>query len=215
MDLSPSRRLLATPVALVAWFALGLQLFLVVRAVPPGDALLPAVGRFFSYFTVLNNLLVALVATGVILSRSWRKPALEAATAVYIFMVGVLYSLLLRHIWAPTGWQKVADGLLHDVVPVLFVVWWLFDARTRLAWRNVALYLLWPLLYLAITLVDGALTGWYPLRLRRRSGPGLFKGAWHRGYADSLPRRGWIACHCLVALAVWKRQRRLIRHQAS
>ena len=162
MDLSPSRRLLATPVALVAWFALGLQLFLVVRAVPPGDALLPAVGRFFSYFTVLNNLLVALVATGVILSRSWRKPALEAATAVYIFMVGVLYSLLLRHIWAPTGWQKVADGLLHDVVPVLFVVWWLFDARTRLAWRNVALYLLWPLLYLAITLVDGALTGWYP-----------------------------------------------------
>jgi len=34
-------------------------------------------------------------------------------------MVGAGYTLLLRHLWNPQGAQKLADILLHDVVPVL------------------------------------------------------------------------------------------------
>ena len=41
------------------------------------------------------------------------------AAREYIAIVGITYSLLLRHMWNPQGTQKIADVLLHDVVPVL------------------------------------------------------------------------------------------------
>ena len=47
------------------------------------------------------------------------------ALAAYIAIVGIGYSLLLRHTWDPEGLQKVADILLHDAVPVMFVGCWL------------------------------------------------------------------------------------------
>jgi hypothetical protein len=33
---------------------------------------------------------------------------------------------LLRHLWHPQGWQFIADELLHDVMPLLFLGYWWF-----------------------------------------------------------------------------------------
>jgi hypothetical protein len=156
---SARRQSVLACIAIVSWAAVGLQAYLVIRGAQlRGQSVLIELAHFFLYFTVLTNLVVAVVAT----ARKRTRPALEAATAVYIALVGLGYSLLLRHVWAPTGLQKLVDILLHDLVPVLFVTWWLFDARSRLAWRNVAQFLLWPLIYLVVALSFGARTGWYP-----------------------------------------------------
>ena len=160
-------RLLAGLVAAIAWCGLGLQFQLWIRSdSAAGRPLLLVLGQFFAYFTVLTNLLVAVVMTRAGLRRSATGRGmrrLEAATAVYMSVVGLGYSLLLRHLWTLTGTAKVADMLLHDVAPLVYVAWWLVLAeKARLGWRNVLVFLIWPLIYLVATLVDGAISGWYP-----------------------------------------------------
>ena len=57
----------------------------------------------------------------------------------------------------------VADKMLHMVVPALaFAGWAIFGPRPRIDWREIRLAILWPLAWLAETLVVGGLSGWYP-----------------------------------------------------
>ena len=89
---------------------------------------------FFSFFTILTNILTASVFTAVAFQPKdgWGKwlcgPSVQAAAAVYIAIVGMVYQLLLRQLWNPQGAQWVADVLLHSIVPVGYVVYWLLFA---------------------------------------------------------------------------------------
>ena len=57
----------------------------------------------------------------------------------------------------------LADRLLHDVVPALYVIYWtLFAEKGVVRWRDIPGWLAYPMLYLAVTLVHGAFIGWYP-----------------------------------------------------
>ena len=51
----------------------------------------------------------------------FRRPSVQAGTAVYIAIVGIVYQLLLRQLWNPQGAQWVADVLLHSIIPVGYV----------------------------------------------------------------------------------------------
>jgi hypothetical protein len=49
------------------------------------------------------------------------------------------------------------------VVPLVAVVGWLVaGCRPRAPWRDTVTALVWPVAWLAWTLVVGAVTGWYP-----------------------------------------------------
>jgi hypothetical protein len=64
---------------------------------------------------------------------------------VYIAIVGIVYSLLLRHIWNPQGWQIVADVLLHDLIPLLYVAYWvIFVRKSSLLWKHAVWWLAYP-----------------------------------------------------------------------
>ena len=108
-------RIYAAVGALLGWFALTLQLYLMLVQSPPGTAaVLAAVITFISFFTILTNLLVALVFTAVALpaetawGRFFSSPSMQAGAAVYIAIVGMVYRLLLRQLWNPQGAQWVA-----------------------------------------------------------------------------------------------------------
>ena len=155
-------------IAAVAWFALVLQLLLMVQQAAPG-ASLHAVINYFSYFTILTNLLVALGTTFPLLAshsvagQFFLRHSTQSATAVYIAIVGITYSLLLRHLWNPQGAQKVADVLLHDVVPVLYIAFWIFLVpKITLRWSDAVRWLAYPLVYMAYTLARGFVSHWYP-----------------------------------------------------
>ena len=160
-------RALLVLTALLAWAGIVLQCAVAVRAAAGnGHSPAGAVLHAFSYFTVLTNLLVAVVATGLLLwpRRQHRlgSPALLAATGVYIIVVGITYALLLRRLWAPQGLHWVADTLLHDVTPVLYVLWWLLYAPKRaLAWSLPLKWLAYPALYALFLVILGAATGRY------------------------------------------------------
>jgi hypothetical protein len=153
-------------VAVIAWVGVLLQLWLSAQqAHASGHSALHAMLAVLCYNTVLSNILVAAVATGVALARAdtcLTSTGTLAATAVYIFVVGLIYSLLLRSQWAPVGMFRLADALLHDVTPILYVLWWLLCApKNGLRWSSPLQWLLYPLAYFLISLIAGAYSGRY------------------------------------------------------
>lgn len=168
-----------TGVAVVA--ALVLQLVLVLQGgrvldeqTPPGLGL--RVARFVAYFTIQSNVLVAI---GVI--RLARDPGRDGrafrvvrlAGVVGIAVTGLVHFVLLRPLLDLQGADWAADKLLHMVVPVLALVGWAaLGPRPRVARREIGLALVWPVAWLAVTLVVGALSGWYPYPFLDHRGDG-------------------------------------------
>lgn len=154
----------------ISWFALVLQFRIMINSGGITGLSKPMLAaNFFSYFTILSNLLVAISlsfplffpksATGQFFNRS----SVSTAIAVYIFIVGLVYNLVLRNIWSPTGWQLVADNLLHVAVPLLYLLYWyFFTQRETLPWKSLLSWLIFPALYLVYTLIRGAMVNWYP-----------------------------------------------------
>lgn len=157
--------------ATVALVALGLQLVLVLdggRVLeedhPPSMSL--RLLRFLAYFTVQSNVLV-LLSTGVLArdpaydGNRWRVLRTMAVTGIAV--TGLVHWFLLRPLLHLHGADLVADRLLHLVVPVLALLGWaLFGPRARMDRRTSLVSTAWPLAWLAVILVQGAATGWYP-----------------------------------------------------
>jgi hypothetical protein len=156
---SDSIRALAGAAALVAWTSLGLQLALLLNAMN----MAPALWRFAGYFTILTNLLVAVMATEIASGRTDRLsgPAARMAVTAAIVLVGVAYWFLLAPLWTPTGWQLAADIGLHLAVPVLAFVLWFAMADGRLRWSDAPKAAIWPAIYAVYAVARGAADGWY------------------------------------------------------
>ncbi|MFK8332387.1 Pr6Pr family membrane protein [Pseudomonas sp. BJa5] len=156
--------------ACLGWSALAIQMYLVFWVRWQEQAsLLGGLVNFFSYFTVLSNTLVAVVLSHAAFGREsaarrfFLSPATSSGIAASIVLVGLAYSLLLRHLWQPEGWQWLADELLHDVMPLLFVVyWWCCVDKGSLRPRHLLAWLLYPLVYFAYALLRGHTIGFYP-----------------------------------------------------
>lgn len=163
----PASRRLAVAGSAAGGFALVLQLLLTVqRTRSLGGSVLGGVWIYLDYFTILTNALAAaalLVAArgrdGSVLLRAHSVTAIAAC----MLIVGLVYNLLLRSLWQPTGWQRLADELLHVAMPLLFLAyWWLATTRATLRWRALLPWLLYPLGYLAYALARGMADGRYP-----------------------------------------------------
>ncbi len=167
--------------ALAAWASLGIQLWLSAGGVypftptsasslgwnQPGTA--GALGRildYLSYFTILSNIVVAVVMTML-----WLRPddvtyvrrVLRLDALLMITITGLVYAIVLAPISNPQGWQAVANDGLHFVVPTLTVfVWLVAGPRGWLEARIVPAALLLPLAWIAYTVVRGAVISAYP-----------------------------------------------------
>jgi hypothetical protein len=151
----------------LAWISLVLQLVLMIdhRLVSLPLTIL----RFFSFFTILSNLLAALSYTGIFLRSAagglkfFSSPAAFGAITLYMLVVGIVYNTILRSIWKPQGLQYVVNESLHLLLPLLALLgWFLVVPKTRLRWTIVFKWLYFPILYILLILVEGAFTGWYP-----------------------------------------------------
>ena len=154
-------------ISLASWLAVFLQLYLII--VNRVASVLETIVRFFSFFTIQSNILVAVCFTVL-----WFKPKnkLElfflnnkslTAITMYITIVGIVYNLILRFLWVPTGMQRITDEILHLVIPVLVLIYWFqFVSKKSLEYKNIFPWLLFPFLYLIYTLVRGYFYNYYP-----------------------------------------------------
>lgn len=150
--------------ALVGWVALALQLgIIVVKMAEIGQGWGAALWRFLGFFTVLTNLFVAVVATAIALCPAGRlaHPRPRLMAVVSIVLVGIIYALLLRNVWHPTGWQAVADHMLHEAVPLLFLATWVLAGHGQVKFADALWAMAPPVLYLAYALARGEADGWY------------------------------------------------------
>lgn len=153
--------------ATCGWFALVCQFYLHVSN---GTVPLPElVIRFFSYFTITTNLLVAVYCTTCLsnpdsrLGRFFSRLTTVTAITFYIIIVGAVYNIILRPLWKPEGLQKLVDELLHTLVPLLQLIFWLlFIPKTGLEYKDTLPWMIYPLVYIIYSLIRGGFSGWYP-----------------------------------------------------
>lgn len=153
-------RTIAGVCAGVVWASLALQLSLLLRTQPPAAAL----WLFFGFFTVLTNILVAAMATGLALGRTHGPLAgakARMAITAAIVMVGIAYWILLAALWKPTGMQLAADIGLHSASPILALATWFVARDGTLEWKDSWIAAIWPSVYAAYALARGHLDGWY------------------------------------------------------
>jgi hypothetical protein len=113
------------------------------------------------YFTVLTNLLVAVVMSLIALGVRV-PPFVTGGTTLAIVLVGVVFFLLLRGLLELSGGAALADLLMHKVTPVLVPLWWLaFAEKGGLRRRDPLLWALYPLAYFAYALARGSAEGRY------------------------------------------------------
>ncbi len=149
--------------AVLAWSAVLLQFYLILlnRDTSVGEV----VFRFFTFFTILTNILVAVMFSSKAARTDTRfnSPSTCTAITVYITVVGLTYNVLLRQLWEPQGMQWVVDELLHTIVPIYCVIYWIaFIPKADLRFRPIPSWMIYPAVYLAIILLRGHFSGWYP-----------------------------------------------------
>ncbi|PXV53272.1 hypothetical protein SAMN04487785_11860 [Dyella jiangningensis] len=163
-------RPLAAFAALLGAFGLALQLWFSVRlSLDRGDTAWQGVWVYLGYFTILTNGLVAGVLTAAsfdtrsALPRFLQRPGVQTAAAMSIVIVSAVYNLMLRQLWNPSGWMLVADMIVHDIMPPLYLLyWWLAVPKGSLRWSQVIAWQSYPAGYFAYVLLRGAVNGWYP-----------------------------------------------------
>lgn len=162
------KRYVATA-ALAGWTGLAIQQYLIFYSRwEAGASLLGGLINFFSFFTVLTNTLVVVVLSYALVNREsaakrfFLAPAVSSGIAASIVVVSLAYNLLLRHLWSPTGFQFIADELLHDVMPLLFVIyWWRCVPKGTLRFKHIGGWVIYPLVYFGYVLLRGHLLGQY------------------------------------------------------
>ncbi|WP_412460576.1 Pr6Pr family membrane protein [Pseudomonas sp. SC11] len=156
--------------AWLGWTGLAVQLYLVLWSRWQEQAsLIGGLINLFGFFTVLSNTLVATVLSYAAFGREsparrwFLRPAVSAGVLVSIVLVALAYSLLLRNLWHPQGWQRLADELLHDVMPGVFALYWcLAVPKGHLRLWHLGAWTLYPLLYFLFILWRGHEIGVYP-----------------------------------------------------
>ncbi|WP_298301060.1 Pr6Pr family membrane protein [Hydrotalea sp.] len=156
------RKKIALLFACILMLSVVMQLYLILQNRTAG--ITETLVRFFSFFTILTNTLAAFYFTVQFTGKKiLSNPGSLTAIAVYITIVGLVYQIVLRPLWQPTGLQKPVDEMLHSVNPLLVILYWyLYEARRLVQYRQIAGWLIYPLLYLIVILIRGSLSGFYP-----------------------------------------------------
>ena len=149
-------------IAVVSWFAVIAQFLLMMenRTASVPETII----RFFSFFTILTNTLVAIffTARSLHLRVTYKRGVLTAVT-IYIFMVGIVYQFLLRHLWHFTGLQLVVNELLHTLNPLLVILFWYsYEKKSGVKYGQIKSWVIYPLVYLIYIMFRGSFSGFYP-----------------------------------------------------
>ncbi|MCU1324532.1 MAG: hypothetical protein JWM43_4181 [Acidobacteriaceae bacterium] len=155
----PASRVAAAAIALITWFALGLQCVMTYQ-----QSLPQTLWIVFAYFTITTNLIVAAVFTALAFDRTFlRREWVVAGTMLSILLVGVIYALLLHGMVELSGGSALTNMLLHMVTPILVPLYWIaFTPKGHLSRHHPPRWAVYPLAYLAYALVRGSISGQYP-----------------------------------------------------
>ena len=125
--------------------------------------------EFFSYFTILSNMLAAAALTAPLVAPTSRfaiwaeESGPRASVATYLTITAVVYHTMLAWQWHPQGLRLASDAILHTIVPAAYLIdLAVLGGQGPARWIAAAKAMAFPALFGVWTLVHGALSGFYP-----------------------------------------------------
>jgi hypothetical protein len=164
---SPARRVVAAVRLAAATALLVALVFQIVEKTVNNDMVLQ---WYFAYFTIQSTMvgIAVLIWGGVVALRADIDPPVLTVARMsvlsYAIVTAVVYNLLLRGIpdegFVVSPWP---GEIMHVWIPIVLLADWLFSpGRSALRWTALRAVVIFPLVWLGITLVRGAIDGWYP-----------------------------------------------------
>jgi hypothetical protein len=150
--------------------------------------------NFFSFFTNLSNLFAAIILIlGAIYLIKRREPTVKddiirGTSVACMALVGMVFSVLLRDVDLGhlLPWVNI---LLHYIMPIVILIDWLYQPpKNKLKLGQIVYWLIFPLLYLAYSIIRGAILGFYAYP--------FFNPAKSGGY-------GGVALYCIAIAATF------------
>jgi hypothetical protein len=122
--------------------------------------------RLASYFTIQSNVLVCAAACLLMLRPRRDTPGfrvLHLDALLGIAVTGLVFALVLAPLVELEDAAILVNAGLHYVSPVAAVLGWiLVGPRGWVDRITITRAFIWPVAWIAYTLVHGAFTGWYP-----------------------------------------------------
>lgn len=155
----------------MVWIALISELYLTLSdSVHSGRGFLYGISDYFSYFTMLTNILCAFIFTAYSRKASdksaielLKNPVLLTVAEISILGVSIIYHVMLRNLWSPTGLQAFSTNVLHYFTPICFSVLYInVYTHYRLSWKSLYAMVIYPSAYGLFILARGAVTSEYP-----------------------------------------------------
>ncbi len=149
-------------VALVLQFVLSMQAYLGTGRDIPG-----ALGTFFTYYTILTNIVLVLIYLSEIGGAKWleifRSLDTRGTMVAAMVLVMTFVHFYLRGLASLSGLPLLGDRLLHYATPIIYVVWWIVAVQHGpLLIRKLPWMLLPTFLYFLLVMARGAWVHEYP-----------------------------------------------------
>ncbi len=125
--------------------------------------------NFFSFFTIESNIfaVVMLIVSSFAVARAKQAQKLvmfRGAAMLYMIITGIVFALLLSGLknaaLTAVPWDNI---VLHYIMPVVMLVDWLIDRPKHvIRFKQALIWLVYPTVYVAYSLLRGRLVNWYP-----------------------------------------------------
>jgi hypothetical protein len=158
---------------LLAWVRIGFALLALIAIVVQasnlvGDGVFNPT-RFFLFFTILSNLTAAAIfLEGGRRQLAGRPPVPDlwrGAAVVFMTVTFIVFAVLLRDLQEQLNTNIAwVDTVLHRIMPVVVMADWLIaPPHGALGFRRALVpWVVPPLVWTIVTLIRGAIDGWYP-----------------------------------------------------
>ncbi|MEQ8446228.1 MAG: Pr6Pr family membrane protein [Pelagibacterium sp.] len=148
-------------VALVTQFAISMQLYLA-----NGRDVFGALGTFFSYYTILTNIVLVLIYLSDILDTKnlalFRLPITRAMMVANMALVSLFVYFVLRHLTVLERLFFYCDLALHYAAPVLYAIFWFTGPHGALRWTMLPAMLAPTFIYFLYAMARGLWVREYP-----------------------------------------------------
>lgn len=125
--------------------------------------------NFLSFFTIESNIIAAVlfVVSGLLTLKGGESTAvtiMRGAATLYMTVTGIVYISLLsgleESLQMTLPWVNI---VLHYIMPIAVLLDWFIDLpKRRMQFNRALVWLAFPALFLAYSLIRGEATGWYP-----------------------------------------------------
>lgn len=136
--------------------------------------------NFFSYFTIQSNLLaigIFIASALCLLTKKYTKTItmLRGANTFNMVVVGIVFTLLLSGLESDLTAVPWDNTVLHYIIPVAAAIDWLVvSSRVKVTFAQGLVWIVYPVIYVAYSLIRGRIVGWYPYPFLNPAQQGYF-----------------------------------------